>query len=194
MSGYGMLTSQGIGERIVVVGITGSGKTTLARQLGQRLNLLHTELDALHWEPNWTPAEMAMFQQRVTKVIKTDKWVIDGNYSKVRHLIWPRTGTLVWLDYSLFVIMWRLFGRALRRTARQELLWGTNRETWRSQFCSRDSLFIWALKRHWSRRREYPQLLNQPDYAHLNVIRLHSPQTTKDWLTKVAGPDIKLKS
>lgn len=177
-----------IGERIVVVGNTGSGKTTLAQELSQRLNLPHTELDALHWEPNWRPAEPDIFRQRVTAVTTTDKWVIDGNYSKVRHHIWQQAETLVWLDYPLVVIMWRLFGRAVRRTAKQELLWGTNRESWRGQFFSRDSLFIWALKKQWSRRREYLQLFARPDYAHLNVIRLRSLRATRKWMNAIPSP------
>ncbi|MCA9977150.1 MAG: hypothetical protein KC413_15425 [Anaerolineales bacterium] len=164
----------------------------LARQLGQHLDLPHTELDALHWEPNWTPAETAVFQQKVTQITETDKWVIDGNYSKVRHLIWQRAETLIWLDYSLIVIMRRLLGRALRRTAHRELLWGTNRETWRGQFFSRDSLFIWALKKQWSRRREYPQILAQPEFAHLNVIHFYSPHTARKWLAALAMPNINL--
>ncbi len=42
-------------QRIYVVGTTGSGKTTLARQLARRLGISHLELDALHWDANWTP-------------------------------------------------------------------------------------------------------------------------------------------
>ena len=77
-------------RRIVVVGTTGSGKTTVARKLSRRLGIPHVELDALHWEPKWTPAATDVFRQRVAEALKGDAWVVDGNYSKARDLIWPR--------------------------------------------------------------------------------------------------------
>lgn len=176
-----------IGERIIIVGNTGSGKTTLAQQLGQRLNLPHTELDALHWGPQWTPVPDDVFRQRVRDALQGEAWVIDGNYRKVRDVIWPQAETAVWLDYPLIVIMWRLFWRAIRRTTTQELLWGTNRETWRKQFFSRDSLFIWALQTHKRHRQEYPVFFAQPEHAHLRVVHLRSVRETKRWLMAVTA-------
>jgi len=46
-------------RRIAVVGVTGCGKTTFAAALAAALDLAHIELDALHWEPDWVPAERA---------------------------------------------------------------------------------------------------------------------------------------
>lgn len=171
-----------VGRRIVVVGNTSSGKTTLARTLSQRLALPHTELDGLYWQANWTPAETAVFQARVGQATAGERWVVDGNYSKVRDLLWQRADTLVWLDYPLLIIWQRLLRRGVRRVARQETLWNDNRETWRGVFFSRDSLFIWALKKQWSRRRQYTALLRRPEYAHLAVHRLRTPRATRRWL------------
>jgi adenylate kinase family enzyme len=176
-----------IGQRIVVVGNTGTGKTTLARQLSSHTGLPHIELDALHWGPNWIPVDAAVFGQRISDVIQTKHWIIDGNYSRMREIIWRRADTIVWLDYALVVVLWRLFWRTIRRSIRRQLLWGTNRERLWTQFFSRDSLFIWALKKQWSRRRHYPALFKQPAYAHLQTIRLRSPQQTKHWLAKVTA-------
>ena len=112
---------------------------------------------------------------------------MDGNYHKVRDIIWPRADTLVWLDYPLPVIMWRLFKRGASRVVTREKLWNGNQETLHGLFFSRDSLFIWALKKQWSRRREYPALFRQPQYAHLTIIRLPSPRKTQKWLSSVEG-------
>lgn len=174
-----------LGQRLVVVGNTGSGKTTLARQLGQILNLPHTELDAIHWGPNWTPLETAVFRQRVTEIANRDAWIVDGNYSKVRDIIWARAEALIWLDYPLHIIFWRLLRRGLTRSITRQPLWNDNRETLRGQFFSRDSLFIWALKKQWSRRREYPQLFRQTENAHLIIVHLHSPRHTRHWLATI---------
>ncbi len=81
-------------QRIVVVGTTGSGKTTLAGQLSQRLAIPHIELDALHWEENWTPTSPVVFQERTAQALSGDAWVVDGNYSQVRHIIWSRADTI----------------------------------------------------------------------------------------------------
>ncbi|MEW8979717.1 MAG: AAA family ATPase [Symbiobacterium sp.] len=165
-----------VGRRIVVVGASGSGKTTLARRLAERLGCPHVEVDALHWGPNWTPIPLDEFRSRVDQATAGDRWTCDGNYSKVRDLTWGRADTLVWLDYRLPLVLWRLLRRTLRRIARREALWNGNRESFRTQFLSRHSLFLWALQSHGRHRREYPRVLQRPEYAHLTVIRLRSPR------------------
>lgn len=71
-------------RRVAVVGTSGSGKTTFAGRLAERLGLPRIELDALHWEPGWRAVEPARFRERVEAVTSAETWVIDGNYSAVR--------------------------------------------------------------------------------------------------------------
>lgn len=174
--------------RIVVVGTTGSGKTTMARSLAAQLGLEHVEVDALHWEPEWVMADRATFRERVDAATVGRRWVADGNYSAVRDILWGRADTLVWLDYPLPFILMRLTRRTLRRIVRGEELWNGNRESFASQFLSRDSLYLWALQSHPRHRREYPALLAKPEYAHLTVARLRSPRLTARWLHEMCGP------
>ncbi len=88
------------GQRINVVGVTGSGKTTLARRLSDRLDIPHVELDALFWGPGWTETPDDVFRERVRQALAGERWVVDGNYSRIRDIIWPRADTIIWLDYS----------------------------------------------------------------------------------------------
>jgi adenylate kinase family enzyme len=170
------------GCRIVVVGTTGSGKTTTAAEIARRLGLPHIEIDALNWGPNWTPSPAEALCQRIGERTCGEAWVIDGNYSTAREIVWNRADTIVWLDLHFLIVMGRLLYRTLHRVITREELWGTNRESWRSQFLSRDSLFLWAIKTHWRRRRQYAELLARPQYAHLHVVRLRSPRAVRAWL------------
>jgi len=167
-------------RRIHVVGTSGSGKTTLAHKLAQCLGIPHVELDALHWEPNWTPAPD--FQERVSEALGGDAWTVDGNYSQVRGIVWGRADTVVWLNYPLPLIMWRVTSRTVGRSIRQEELWGTNRENLREAALGPDSIIWYALKTYHRRKRQYPILFKQPEYAHLDVIQLQSPRQARRWL------------
>ena len=173
------------GRRIAVVGTTGSGKTTMARRIAQRLALKHVELDALHWGPDWTPAPIELFRERTAQALDGDAWVVDGNYGKVRDIVWSRADTVVWLDYPLLVILGRLVWRTLRRIITREELWQGNRERFVAQFASRDSLFLWALRTYPRRRREYPALLQRPEHVRLTVVHLRSPGDARDWLASL---------
>lgn len=176
------MQNQKIGQRIVIIGVTGAGKTTLACELARRLDCPHVELDALYWEPNFVEAPVEVFRARVEQALSGESWIADGNYRKVRDLVWGPATTIIWLDYGLPVILPRLFKRTLRRVRTQEELWNGNRETWRGAFFSRDSLFIWALKTYREHRQSYLTWFSRPEYNHLPVIRLRSPRDTERWL------------
>lgn len=169
--------------RIVVVGSTGSGKTTLARELARLHGVAHVELDALNWDPGWTQAPVEVFRQRVAAALEgREGWVVDGNYSRVRDLVWPRATSIVWLDFPLRIVLWRLFWRTLRRWWRREELWNGNRERFTDNFLSKDSLFLWAIQTYGRRRREFPALFQAPEHAHIHVVRLPSPAEMTEWL------------
>ena len=116
-------------KRIVVVGVTSSGKSTLAKQLAEKLDLGFVELDALHWEPNWQQADPFVFRERVEKATRPNGWVVAGNYSIVRDIVWSRAEAIIWLDYPLHIVFWRLLMRTIRRGWTQEELWNGNHET-----------------------------------------------------------------
>ena len=178
-------------RRVAVVGTSGSGKTTLARRLSERLGIPHVELDALHWEPNWTPAEPEVFSERTAQALSGPTWVTDGNYSQVRSIVWSRADTVVWLDFSLPVVMGRMLRRTVRRLVTREELWNQNRENLAGAFLSRDSIILWALQTYRRRRREYPVLLSKPEHAHLKVVHLRSPRKAQRWLESLPAASLE---
>jgi adenylate kinase family enzyme len=163
-------------RRIAVTGTSGSGKTTVAGRIAAMAAVPHVELDALHWEPNWTPADPAVFRARVDEALAGDAWVVDGGYAQVRDLTWGRAEHLIWLDYSMPRALWQVAVRTFRRRFRNEVLWGTNREQLRMFFFSRESLFLWIVQSHRSRRRRYPEYFRQPELRHLAVTRVRTPR------------------
>lgn len=170
--------------RIVVVGTSGSGKTTLARCLAEMLEIPHIELDALHWGPDWTEMPLHVMQERVRAAIRADAWTLDGNYSKVRDIVWPRATHIVWLDYSIPVVLWRILERTARRVITQEELWNGNRESL-GKALGRDSILLWVLRTYRRRRRDYPRLFAEPKFAHLTVVHHTSPGETSRWVAAI---------
>jgi adenylate kinase family enzyme len=164
-------------QRIIVIGTSGSGKTTLARQISQALSPAypHIELDALHWEPNWTEAPDERFRQRAREACAAPRWVMDGNYSVVRDITWPRADTIIWLNYPRRTTWSRILTRTLTRTITREELWSGNRESVRTSFLSRDSIILWSIQTWAKNRARTPLLLAQPQHAHLHTIELRHP-------------------
>ena len=107
-------------NRIVIVGTTGSGKTTLGERLAAALGYPHIDLDALHWGPGWTPTPTDLFRARVSDALEGPCWVVAGNYGKTRDIVWARADTLVWLDYPLALTLMRLFRRTVKRIVTRE--------------------------------------------------------------------------
>jgi adenylate kinase family enzyme len=173
------------GRRINVVGNTAAGKTHMAAALAELLGLARVELDALYWGPDWTPSTVQAMRAQVEAATRGDGWVVDGNYSMVRDIVWARADTLVWLDLRLSVVMWRVLRRTLGRMASGEVLWNGNREGWRQGLASRDSIILWALTTHRRRQREFGRLLATGNWPRLTVIHLRTPAEAAAWLARV---------
>ena len=169
-------------NRIVLIGTTGAGKTTMARKIAEALNIPHIEFDAIGHGPNWTETPDDLFRERLRLQLQGDRWVGDGNYGIARDIVWPRATMVGWLDYPIIVVMWRLFWRTIRRAVFRQELWHGNRERIWWHFCSRHSLFLWAMRTHWQRRRTIPQALGHPEHVHLELVHLRSPKAAHQWL------------
>src|SRR5215471_5102224 len=146
-------------RRVSIQGISGSGKTTLGRELERRLGLRHLETDALVHGPDWAETPDDQLRARL-----------------------EAADTVVWLDMPLRLCLYRLWRRTHRRIRGDERLWNDNKESWRTALVGWDSLFVFAVRKHFSQRRTLPELLRQPQLRHLHVVRLRSPGQLRCWL------------
>lgn len=146
-------------SKIVIIGTSGAGKTTLAYHLGQILGLPTTDLDDLYWEENWTPCADTLFLQRIKNLISQEKWVISGNqYSRGGSLIWKNADLIIWLDFPLHILLFRVLKRTIKRLFFPEKCCGGNYESLSLLF-SRNSIILWVFKSHFIRRKRYRQAL-----------------------------------
>ena len=175
-------------RRVAVVGCSGAGKTTLARELARRLGADHVELDSIFHQPGWTPLPTDIFRARLAARLRAPAWVVDGNYdSSVQDLVLPLADTVVWLDLSRSRVMRRVIGRTLRRVGRGIELWNGNRERWRNLFDPRpeQNIILWAFTRHGRYREKYARKSADPALAHLAWRRLRTPGEVSAFLEGV---------
>ncbi len=172
-------------RRVAVIGTSCSGKTIFAQQLATRLGSPHLELDAMYWRSNWESSPPQEFRAAVTTALQPDRWIVEGNYSQIQDVVWPRATAVVWLNYGFPLVFSRALRRTVRRIARREELFTSNRETFRIGFLSRESIPLWVIRTHGRNRRRYRALLGGSLAGTLDVIELQRPRQTEDFLRSV---------
>jgi adenylate kinase family enzyme len=100
-------------KKILVIGSGGSGKSTFAKQLGKILDIKVIHLDSLYWKSGWVEPPKHEWVEVVKHLIAQDSWIIDGNYSGTLELRFEACDTVVFLDKSRLLCLWRVLKRAI---------------------------------------------------------------------------------
>jgi adenylate kinase family enzyme len=109
-------------RRIVVIGNSGSGKSRLARRMGERLGLPVIHLDALYWEPGWREPDNHAFRVRVAAALAGGAWVSEGNYARrTFDLRLPGADLVIWMETPRWLCLWRVLWRTALARPRPDL-------------------------------------------------------------------------
>ncbi|SNY50300.1 adenylate kinase [Paractinoplanes atraurantiacus] len=170
-------------KRILVYGVTGAGKSTLAARIGERLDIPYHSIDDLMWEPGWVEVPDEIQRDRIREVCAADTWVIDAAYQKWAEIVLPRVDLIVGLDMPRHVSYGRLVRRSLTRLVRRTEICNGNRESFRNLFLDRDSLLYFHF-RSWGRKRARMRRWQaDPDFP--ETILMRSPREARDWLASL---------
>lgn len=170
-------------RRVLVVGVSGVGKSTLAAELADRLALPYTELDAMFHGPGWVPRPE--FEAEVAELAGRESWVTEWQYTGAREVLAARAELLVWLDLPFWTVtLPRVVRRTLRRRLGRQRLWNGNVEPpLHTIFTDPEHIVRWA----WSTRKVYGDRVAalQRRRPELPVVRLRSVAAAQRWLGSV---------
>lgn len=159
--------------KIIVIGPACSGKTTLAKLLSEKLNISHLQLDSYYWTQKWKPLQQEEFREKVKDFLNINcQWIIDGNHSKVRDLLWGKANICVWLNYPFIKVLKRCLKRSFSRGINREELYSQNVETLKRSFFSKDSVILFLLKTFFRRKREIPLLLKKYNFQNKEIFEI----------------------
>jgi adenylate kinase family enzyme len=166
-------------DRILVYGVTGSGKTALAERISVRTGIPWHSVDDLTWEPDWVPVPDDEQRRRIEVICAGEQWVLDTAYGKWLDVPLARVELIVALDFPRWLSLFRLTRRSIARALDGRPLCNGNHESFRHMF-SRDSIILWHFKSFSRKRRRIRGWEVDPPAA--QVVRLSSKRQAESWL------------
>ncbi len=171
-------------QRILVYGVTGSGKTTLAAAIAERTGLPWRAVDDLTWEPGWTQVAVAEQRRRIEAICAEERWILDTAYSSWLEVVLARVDLIVGLDYPRWLSLSRVVRRTSARIIDKRPICKGNVETIRGAL-SRESIIAWHF-RSFQRKRDRMRRW-AADTTGPRVVLLKRQQDTQQWLASL-GP------
>ncbi len=102
-------------NRVLVIGCSGGGKTTLSVQLANRLSLEYISIDRdVRWLPNWTERDKRQQRKMITEMVNRDRWLMDGSGASTFDLRLPRTDLILWVRVTRYTALKGLTLRVIR--------------------------------------------------------------------------------
>ena len=171
-------------RRILIYGVTGSGKTRLAARLSKTTGIPWHSVDDLTWLPGWQEVPLDQQVQKIRDICAREAWILDTAYAKWIDIPLANAELIVALDYPRWVSLIRLLRRTLARAVDGRPVCNGNRETW-MQVLSKDSIIAWHFKSFARKRRR----IRQWEENGLPIVRLRSPKEADSWHKGLAMPD-----
>ena len=171
-------------HRVLVVGSSGAGKTTMAAALAARLGLPHTELDSLWHGPGWVPRPE--FERDVGTMLATGRWVTEYQYRPVKDRLLDQAQAVVWLDHPFPLVAARLLRRSLVRAVTRRAYWNGNQESVAMWLHASHPLRIVLSREFWAKRRRTEAELAGATARGVVVVRLRGARAAERWLATQA--------
>lgn len=162
----------------MIIGSGGAGKSTLAKQLGEKLGLPVYHLDVYYWNPGWVPTSNEEWDLFLEELVKNDSWIIDGNYGRTYDIRMRRADIIILLDYSRWLTIFRVIKRRM-------MYHGKTRPDM-NKGCP-EALDLDFLKWVWNfRKTRIPGIMEKlHHYKDKRIIILKSPKEARSFLDQI---------
>ena len=161
-------------KKIIVIGCPGSGKSTFSKSLHKITGIPLFHLDMLFWNEDKTTVEKSVFIDRLSKILQSDEWIIDGNYASTMELRMQKCDTVIFLDYPSDVCLDGIKKR--KGKPRSDLPWIESEED--------DAEFIEFIKNYNSQSR--PQVIELlKKYSHKDIYVFSNRTKAEEFLTEI---------
>lgn len=173
-------------RRILIYGVTGSGKTTLARRIGEKTGLPWHSVDDLTWEPGWVEVPFEEQRRKIEAICEQPCWILDTAYGAWRDVPLAKADLIVALDYPRWLSLFRLVKRTIRRAIDRKPVCNGNRESFKTMF-SHNSILIWHFKSFRSKKTRIAEWSAKPDGP--SIVRITKPTELNNWLEGLTKVD-----
>lgn len=166
-------------KKIAIIGSGGSGKSTFARKLGEKLQIEVFHLDAILWKPNWTAVSKNQQEAIQRQLVSKDQWIIDGNYNGTLDLRLNAADCIIFMDMPRKLCVYRVFKRMLlyRNRQRPDMAEGC-----RERFDLNFLKWIWNYPRD-KRPGVYQKLQRLQD--HKEIVILTSSKEARNFISQL---------